>query len=246
MTHTGANTIFRPRGIVWYTRKHMHQYEIEIKSLLGSEENAHAFRESLRTRYPETELLSTHSQLNHYFEGGDPVRLYTSLADLFEDDEKSRLKKILTEGTALSVRTRQMNEKVLFVVKASIDDTTSENGIARIEFESEVDLSLSELDQKLLDAGLTYQAKWSRAREEYRIGGVTVCVDKNAGYGYLAEFERVVENAEQKEEVERELRLLMRELDAEELSQDRLERMFTHYNQNWLEYYGTEKVFTIE
>jgi hypothetical protein len=30
------------------------------------------------------------------------------------------------------------------------------------------------------------------------------------------------------------------------LAQERLERMFAHYNQNWPEYYGTTKVFIIE
>ena len=31
-----------------------------------------------------------------------------------------------------------------------------------------------------------------------------------------------------------------------ELDQARLARMFDHYNQNWRNYYGTEKVFTLE
>jgi hypothetical protein len=38
----------------------------------------------------------------------------------------------------------------------------------------------------------------------------------------------------------------MQELDLKELSQDRLERMFKFYNENWRDYYGTEKVFNIE
>ncbi len=37
----------------------------------------------------------------------------------------------------------------------------------------------------------------------------------------------------------------MNKLKCEELAQDRLERMFEHYNKNWPEYYGTEKVFLI-
>jgi hypothetical protein len=39
---------------------------------------------------------------------------------------------------------------------------------------------------------------------------------------------------------------IMTRLWVEELQQDRLERMFTFYNTNWPDYYGTEKVFTIE
>jgi hypothetical protein len=38
----------------------------------------------------------------------------------------------------------------------------------------------------------------------------------------------------------------MTELDVVELEQDRLARMFSFYNANWPDYYGTEKVFIIE
>ena len=41
------------------------------------------------------------------------------------------------------------------------------------------------------------------------------------------------------------LRALMTALGADELAQDRLERMFAHYNANWRQYYGTENTFTI-
>jgi adenylate cyclase class IV len=98
----------------------------------------------------------------------------------------------------------------------------------------------------VLDAGFTYQAKWSRSREEYAYKGVTVCLDKNAGYGYLAEFEKVVDGEERVEETRREIEALMTELSVFELPQDRLARMFDFYNKNWPEYYGTDKVFTIE
>jgi hypothetical protein len=73
-----------------------------------------------------------------------------------------------------------------------------------------------------------------------------VTIDRNAGYGYLAEFERVIEDEAKAGAVQDELRALMAELGVEELPQDRLERMFAHYNAHWPEYYGTEKIFTIE
>jgi len=38
----------------------------------------------------------------------------------------------------------------------------------------------------------------------------------------------------------------MAALGVQELPNARLERMFTYYNQHWQEYYGTDKVFTIE
>jgi len=73
-----------------------------------------------------------------------------------------------------------------------------------------------------------------------------VCFDKNAGYGYLAEFEKVVPDGTSVEGTRAELELLMAELAVEELDQDRLARMFSHYNQNWAEYYGTEDIFVIQ
>jgi len=75
---------------------------------------------------------------------------------------------------------------------------------------------------------------------------MTLCIDKNAGYGYLAEFEKVVQSAEVAEKTRDELRSVMSQLGVEELSQERLERMFAYYNVHWSEYYGTNKVFTIK
>jgi len=102
------------------------------------------------------------------------------------------------------------------------------------------------LDALVLEAGYTYQAKWSREREEYVYKGANVCLDYNAGYGYLAEVEKIVSDESLADQVRAEIDELMLELELEELQQDRLARMFEHYNQNWPEYYGTTKVFIIE
>ena len=114
-----------------------------------------------------------------------------------------------------------------------------------MEFEERVPLTLHELDQKILDAGFRYEAKWSRAREEYVCRGITVCLDKNAGYGYLAEFEKIVDDPNAILSAQGDLRALMADVGVEELPQERLERMFAFYNQHWPEYYGTNKVFVI-
>lgn len=221
-------------------------YEIEIKSLLGSSENARLLRQKLVEIDPSTILISKNKQLNHYFIDGDINVLYEKTAPFFTSKEQDYYKKIVALGKDFSVRTRLLDGTVLLVIKASIDDSTSENGISRIEFESEVKkVTLDELDRILLDSGFSYQAKWSREREEYVCKGVNVCLDKNAGYGYLAEFEKIIEDASKSQSVQSELRELMQELKVEELKQDRLERMFTHYNLHWEEYYGTDKVFTI-
>lgn len=75
---------------------------------------------------------------------------------------------------------------------------------------------------------------------------LVLCLDKNAGYGYLAEFERVITDAEKVDETRILLLALIESLGYQELDQARLARMFDFYNQNWMEYYGTENVFTIE
>lgn len=224
----------------------MSQYEIEIKSLLGEKELADALREKMRATDPDCICVSTNAQLNHYFAGGDLEVLYNQTKHLFSPEVDERFRFIAENGRDFSVRSRQRDGEVLLVVKASVDEGTSANAVSRLEFEESVPLSLEELDQLVIDAGFTYQAKWSREREEYAYKGVNVCIDKNAGYGYLAEFEKVVNEGADIASVRAELDALMSELGVEELSQARLERMFAYYNERWPEYYGTDKTFIIE
>ena len=223
-------------------------YEIEIKSLLGSKERAETLKQRLNERYPEATLISRGRQLNHYFNlPADLTALFGAVAPLLPEDKIPLFEKILENGKKISIRTRDADGTVIFVIKASLDDQTSSNGVSRIEFEAIMpDLALAELDQILLDAGLAYQAKWSREREEYSCSNMKICLDKNAGYGYLAEFERVLSKAEEIERAKEELLAMMAELGVQELPQDRLERMFAHYNNNWPEYYGTDRIFVVE
>lgn len=225
----------------------MAHFEIEIKSLLGAQENADAFRERLLCFSTPAKLTGKNSQLNHYFTGGDMQALADAIDPYLNEEHKESLKKVLQEGKSHSIRTRQVDGKVLLVVKASIGEDTSANGVSRMEFEEAIaSLTLDELDQVLLDSGLEYQAKWSRDREEYALGDVNVCLDRNAGYGYLTEFEKVIDSADEAQSTKEGLLQLMQELGVYELPQDRLERMFAYYNANWRDYYGTDKVFTIE
>jgi adenylate cyclase class IV len=224
----------------------MAHYEIEIKSLLGGKERADEVRAKMEALDTTTTLTSRNAQLNHYFEGGDINALFAATSHLFEAENVAKFEKIVTLGTNFSVRTRQRDEEVLLVVKASVDAGTSENTVSRLEFEEAVTLSLDELDALVLGAGYTYQAKWSRSREEYAYKGINVCFDKNAGYGYVAEFEKILHDESELQAARTELDTLMAELGVTELDQERLARMFAHYNENWAEYYGTDKIFVIE
>lgn len=225
----------------------MPHFEVEIKSLLGDEAVARAFRTQLASLFPHLIFQGKHSQLNHYFTDGDVSLSADRFNAYFTSEQQTNLKRILTEGKKHSIRTRQADGRVLLVVKASIDDTSSANGIIRMEFEEEPEgLSLDALDDLLLDMGLQYQAKWSRDREEYRLRDVSICLDRNAGYGYVVEFEKVVSTEDEVIQAKAELIDLMRHMDIVELSQERLGRMFAFYNAHWREYYGTDRVFTIE
>jgi adenylate cyclase class IV len=219
-------------------------YEIEIKSLLGSLENAERLKTKMKEVDPSLESIGSHRQLNHYFEGGGDFKKVAEV--LKNENDRSRFLDIAAKAKEISLRTREADGTILLVLKASIDDTTSANGTARREFEEKVDLSLDKLDKAILAAGFTYQSKWSRERQEFRFSGVNVTIDRNAGYGYLAEFESIEKDPARADDAKAELRKLMQSVGCEELDQARLGRMFTFYNAHWPEYYGTEKVFNIE
>jgi adenylate cyclase class IV len=224
----------------------MQSYEVEVKSLLGGAEVAEALRARMKEIDSTTHLTSSNKQLNHYFVGGDIKHLAATVATHLSDEAKARLDDLAARAKEFSIRTREKDGTVLFVVKASVGDDTSANGVARMEFEEKMPLSLDELDELVSSAGFTYQAKWSREREEYVCKGITICLDHNAGYGWLAEFEQVVGSADEVAPARAAIAALMEACGVFELPQARLERMFAFYNAHWPEYYGTEKIFTVE
>lgn len=225
----------------------MHTYEIEIKSLLGDAQKMMSFKNKLFKEMPDCVLSEKSVQLNHYFTKGSFSHLCSEIQSVITKEDDEALKYILKKMKNISVRTRKINDRVLLVIKASVDNTTSENGVARIEREITFkNFTLEQLDAIVCSAGYEYQAKWSREREEYKNKkGICVTIDRNAGYGYVAEFEKVIEDEGSTKQAEEELRAFMKKLGVEELPQDRLERMFTYYNEHWEEYYGTDKTFIV-
>ena len=223
----------------------MQAFEVEVKSLLGSVERAETLRRRMREIDAGTKLTSKNVQLNHYFVCGDLTMLPALLGGHLPPKALAKLQDLVSRAKDFSLRTREKDGTILLVLKASVGDDTSANGVARMEFEEGVTLSLAVLDELIQKANFRYQAKWSRQREEYLCRGVAVCLDKNAGYGWLAEFEKVVADETQVDAARKEIRTLIRECGVEELQQDRLERMFSFYNAHWPDYYGTDKIFTI-
>jgi adenylate cyclase class IV len=115
-----------------------------------------------------------------------------------------------------------------------------------MEFEAELPLTIDELDEKILKSDWQIEAKWQADRKIYEADGITIDIFFSPGYGYLAEFEKVVTDASDREAAHASVEDIMKKLDAKELPNDRLERMFAYYNQHWPEYYGTDKIFVIE
>lgn len=224
----------------------MSHFEIEIKTLLGTKEAADSLLEKMKELDSNLRVTGTNTQLNHYFVGGDEQKLYALLKPFLTPEQEKEFKDILEKGTDFSLRSRQKDDEVLLVIKAALDGGTSANSVSRLEFEEAMSLTLEELDALLEAAGFTHQAKWSRSRVEYSYKGIVVCLDKNAGYGYLAEFETVTTDEASLPQVRETLVERMKELGVSELPQDRLSRMFAHYNEFWPEYYGTDKTFNIE
>ena len=223
----------------------MQAFEVEVKTLLGDAKKAETLRRRMREVDADTKLISKNVQLNHYFIDGDLSALSVPLEGHLSPEARAKLEDLAGRAKSFSLRTRDKDGTVLLVLKASVGDDTSANGVARMEFEEKVALSLETLDELVQKAGFRYQAKWSRGREEYLCKVVAVCLDKNAGYGWLAEFEQVVQNEGEVEAARTEIYTLMRECGVEELPQERLERMFAFYNTHWPDYYGTDKIFTV-
>ncbi len=262
----------------------MYNYEVEIKVLLGNEEKKDIFMEKVRVSFPDISHSYSESQKNHYFEWGNLLHLFGTFREYISLEEANSLHTLSKEAKSFSVRTRGTPTQTIIVVKATVNDESSSNGTARIEWEVDLaPMTLEEIDEKVLEAGFSYQAKWSREREGYRLGNIVstpfakgdrgdlvseknpqsfaplqtapfvkeltetlLCLDKNAWYGYLAEFERVITDADKVAETRAELLTIIESLGYQELDQARLARMFDFYNQNWREYYGTDRVFTLE
>src|SRR3989344_7262021 len=104
----------------------MNSYEIEIKSLLGDKENADALIEKLKND-PTFESLGSHSQLNHYFVDGNLSELLMQVYEHLEKEKQEQLNQIAEHATDFSVRTRLADGKVILVVKATLDGSTSFN-----------------------------------------------------------------------------------------------------------------------
>lgn len=223
----------------------MKSIEVEIKSLLPSPQAAETALAKMKAIDPAWALVAQENQLNHYFSGSQIEPLIKFLTCLGKAQEAQQLSE--AKIADFSLRTRSTDGACLIVLKAKLDQTSSSNGTARLEYNIPMPgQTLDEVDGQLLAIGFTYQAKWSRQRHEYKCLGANICIDKNAGYGTVVELEKMVNDPNEIAAAKTELRELMKKLGLTELPQERLERMFAYYNAHWQDYYGTQKTFVLD
>lgn len=222
------------------------QYEIEMKSLLRSEEHSKELLDRLKLHDPKIKLADRQVQRNHYFINGDLSKLAAKLKKYLSSDQAEQIKAIDKKAKAVNVRTRDKNGKVLLIVKGALDDHSAAHSVRRMEFEAEVQNKQDELDQLIIDSGWELEAKWYAERDYYKSGDISAEMIFSPGYGYMVEFEKVVTDENMIETAREELKNLMNELDAPEVDNALIERMFAFYNAHWPEYYGTRKTFTVE
>jgi predicted adenylyl cyclase CyaB len=225
--------------------------EVEIKSLLGDQETADKLKDLLITDFKVT-FESSEEQKTHYFVSqnysSSLSQLAQNLANYLDLKTIKELNLMSEFRSKLSIRSRFNGNDTLFIAKYSLNsqDTTSDNSVSRKELEVKVNLNQDELDKLIQDAGFTCQAKWSRYRENYTDGNLTYSLDRNAGYGWILEIEKIIDDESLAGEVTSNLKSVLKSLGLEEINPGRLDRMFNYYNQNWQDYYGTDKIFVIE
>lgn len=230
--------------------------EVEIKCLANLQQINNL--KEIITRYSKDSngdgaLLSLYeNQINFYYQSKESgldgeLESLQNVVDLLPipAEEKEKLNSITSK---YSLRLRQTELNTIFICKATSNKNGSDhinNQAVRLEIEVKLPFEkLQELDQILL-TNFTYQSKWSRQRETIKFEDITICIDKNAGYGYLVELEKMEENTENSTQTIEYLKEVAGKLGLELLADDRLERMFNFYNKNWETFYGTENTFTI-
>lgn len=222
------------------------KYEIEVKALLGSQENTDALLEKLADADPDFSQFDEQKQLNHYFKGGSLGGLTLAAGKYLNTEQVKTLKRIAESATSFSVRSREKNGTTVLVVKGSLDAASADHSHRRMEFEEKIDLPIEELDALIEEAGFELEAKWSAERRFFKFKDMTIDVFFSPGYGYLVEFEKVISDEEKVEQTRADIINDMGILGVKELDPERLNRMFAYYNAHWPEYYDTKNIFTIE
>jgi adenylate cyclase class IV len=221
--------------------------EVEIKCHLGADESAvTALVERMMVADPECRLTAHNELLNHYFDCKDPALLEAVAKDYASGTKLKTLLEIIDKSGVLSVRTRSKNDQIILIVKGVPAGGDAIHGVDRMEWEQVVDVSIENLDEKLVQAGLVELAKWSGYKDVYTFMDTTIEIQFSPGYGYQVEIEKVVIGDEDAESATKRVSEVAGLVDLTEVDHNLISKMYDYYNAHWREYYGTKKVFTPE
>jgi predicted adenylyl cyclase CyaB len=76
------------------------------------------------------------------------------------------------------------------------------------------------------------EIKWLRSRNQFDWNGIKVCIDYTKGYGYIIELEKLG-SEENKEEVLKELKQKLNELNIPLTSREEFDERYNYYKENW-------------
>lgn len=232
-------------------------YEVELKVLLWNTFPPEIFIKALAKDFKSVRETTEETHRNHYFEVPHRSKVIPAFEERLPIDHEDKIRiEEFRNGTSIVIRSREIKTvnwtQVILVMKSTVDWGTSQNGTIRKELEIPIPMTIEDLDSILIaQAELKQQAKWSRTRQTFDVVDkdwfyFTVCLDKNAGYGYLVEFEVVVNNPSVIESTKLKLQNCIKLMWLTELPADQLQRMFEFYNKNWESFYQTENYFFIK
>jgi len=87
-------------------------------------------------------------------------------------------------------------------------------------------------EKMFLSLGYNVQIKWFRKRHNFKWQGIDVAIDFTKGYGYIIEFEKIVEENE-KEKTLGMLKEKFQLLNIPLTSREEFDQKFQYYKENW-------------
>jgi predicted adenylyl cyclase CyaB len=147
-------------------------------------------------------------------------------ADFIKEDDQETFYLDCKED--LRIQRNSYGSKI-WLKKGKIHDEIKEE----IEIKLESD-DFRKLEKLFSNLGYGIAIKWYRNRLKFNWSGITICLDKTKGYGYILELEKMCS----KDEQEIELAILkekLKSLNVELTPTEEFDKKFEYYKQNWRE-----------
>lgn len=147
----------------------------------------------------------------------------------------------ITGNKKLDFRIRRTDKESFLILKKGWmhDDDREE---VEIKFDKKDFLTL---DKLITDLGYKYDTKWYRKRIEYKYKNFNIDIDFNAGYGWLAEIEKLVKD-ENADKAKKEIIDFASEIGLKPTPKSTFDKMYKFYKKNWKHYYDSKEVFSLE